>query len=111
MTTKSQEVQNAASVIALLLIAGSLWRPEWKWLDEMALMALIIGISTSFAAQTDTDRERARRGSWMLPVAALAAAAPWVYYAPADDRVRTALLGVALVMAASAIAWLRKRAR
>lgn len=109
--TTSQRIQNAMSVLVLLLIAASLWRPDWTWLDEMALLALVIGISTSFAVQTDADRERTRRGSWMLPVAALAASAPWVYYAPADDRLRPALLGAALVMAASAIAWLRKRAR
>lgn len=111
MTTKSQQIQNAMSVIVLLLIAASLWRPQWTWLDEMALLALLIGISTSFAVQTDADRERARRGSWMIPVATLAVSAQWVYLASAEDRERTLLLGIVLVVAASAIAWLRTRAR
>lgn len=111
MTTKSQRIQNAMSVIVLLLIAGSLWRPEWRWLDDLALFALLIGISTSFAVQTDADRERSRRSIWMMPVATLAVSAQWVYLASAEDRGRTALLGIVLVVAASAVAWLRTRAR
>lgn len=111
MTTKSQKIQNAVGAIVVLLIAVSLWRPEWRWLDEAALLTLFIGIGVSLVAQTEADRERVRRDSWIIPVMALAVAAQWVYLASAEDRGRTLLLGVVLVMAASAIAWLRKRAR
>jgi len=111
VTTKSQWIQNSMSAIVMLLIAGSMWRPEWKWLDEAALLILIIGIIVSLAVQTEADRERTRRGSWLIPVAALAVGAQWVYLASAEDRVRTTLLGVVLVMAATGIAWLRQRAR
>ncbi len=111
MTTKSQRIQNAVSVIVLLLIAGSLWRPEWRWLDEAALLILVIGISVSLAVQTDADRERVRRGSWMIPMVAFAVGAQWVYLSSPEDRGRTLLLGGLLVVAATAIAWLRKRAR
>ncbi|MBA4073218.1 MAG: hypothetical protein C0497_15560 [Gemmatimonas sp.] len=99
------------SVIVLLLIAASLWRPEWPWLDKAALLTLLVGISVSLAVQTDADRERTRRGSWIIPVVAVAVSAQWVYLAPAENRGRTLLLGAALVVAASAIAWFRKRAR
>lgn len=111
MTTKSQRIQNAMSVIVLLLIAVSLWRPEWKWFDTATLLTLVIGIGVSLAVQTEADRERARRASWLIPALALAVSAQWVYFAPAEDRGRTLLLGTALVAAASAIAWFRKRAR
>lgn len=111
MTTKSQRIQNAMSVIVLLLIGGSLWRPEWTWLDEAALLTLLIGIGVSLAVQTDADRERVRRRSWMMPVAALAITTQWVYFAAAEDRGRMLLLGTTLVVAATAVAWFRKRAR
>ncbi|MHB1096935.1 MAG: hypothetical protein ACYC3F_12255 [Gemmatimonadaceae bacterium] len=99
------------AVIVLLLIAGSLWRPEWKWLDAAALLTLVVGISVSFALQTEADRARVRRSGWIIPAVALAVAAQWVYLADVEDRDRTLILGVALVVVASAIAWLRKRAR
>jgi drug/metabolite transporter (DMT)-like permease len=99
------------SVVVLLLIATSLWRPEWKWLDKAALSVLLIAIGLSFATRTDADREHAREASWLIPVVALATAAPWVYFAQPEARGRTLLLGVVLVVAASAFAWLRKRAR
>ena len=111
MTTKSQRIQNAMSVIVLLLIAVSLWRPEWKWLDGATLLTLVIGISVSLAVQTEADRARTRRDSWIIPVMALAVCAQWVYLASPEDRGRNLLLGIILVVAASAIAWLRKRAR
>lgn len=111
MTTKSQRIQNAMGVIVLVLIAVSLWRPEWQWLDTATLLTLVIGIGVSLAVQTEADRERARRGSWIIPVAALAVCAQWVYLASPEDRGRTLLLGILLVAAAALIAWLRKRAR
>jgi hypothetical protein len=111
VTTKSRWVQNALSVVVLLLIATSVWRPEWKWLDTAALSVLLIAIGMSFATQTDADRERARAASWLIPVVTFAAAVPWVLFAQPEARVRTLLLGVALVVAASVFAWLRKRAR
>lgn len=111
MTTKSRRIQNALSVVVLLLIATSLWRPEWEWLDKTALSILVVAVGMSFATQTDADRQRAREGSWLIPVVTLAAAAPWVYFAQPENRGRTLLLGIALVVAASAFAWLRKRAR
>lgn len=111
MTTKSQRIQNAMGVIVLLLIAVSLWRPDWKWLDTATLLTLVIGIGVSLAVQTEADRERARRGSWLIPVLALAVSAQLVYFAPAEDRGRTLLLGAILVAFASDIAWIRNRVR
>lgn len=111
MTTKSQKVQNAMGAIVLLLIAVSLWRPEWKWLDTATLLTLVIGIGVSLAVQTAADRERSRRGNWLIPAAALALAMQWTLLAAPEDRLRMALLGAGLVLAAAALAWRSGQAR
>ena len=111
MTTKSQRIQNAMGVIVLVLVAVSMWRPDWKGLNVATLLTLVIGISVSLAVQTDADRERSRRGSWLIPAVVLAVAAQWVYFTPAGARGVPLLLSVVLVASAAAIAWLRQRAR
>jgi hypothetical protein len=108
--TKSRIIEHVTAATVLLCVAGSVWRPRWTQLDEVALIVLIIGVSMAIGARTAADHERARRGSWLIPLLALAIAAQWVYLEPPDARLRPFLLGGGLVAAAFAWAWVRRRA-
>lgn len=108
--TKSRIIEHVTATTALLCVAGSVWKPHWAQLDEVAFVVLIVGVSMAIGARTAADHERARRGSWLIPLVALAIAAQWVYFEQPDARLRPLLLGGGLVAAASAWAWVRRRA-
>lgn len=106
--TRSERIENAASAIAVLGVAGVLLRPAWAWLDTLAIVVLLGGMGWAYFVRTPADRERTRKNSWLLPAVALAMAVQWVYFSGPEQRLRTSLLGAGLVLAATALAWKRR---
>lgn len=108
--TKSQRVENLTAGIVLLSVAASIWKPQLGWLNWVAVVVLLAGVVLAIALRTDIDRERARKATWLIPVSASAIAAQWIYFADPAERMRNVVLGLCLVLAATALAMIRRRA-
>ena len=106
--TRSQLVEYATALAVLLYVVGSFIHPEWASSGEPTVVILLVGLALSFHLRVEADRERAKRGAWLIPAAASGVALQWVFAAAPAERVRTALLGVFLVLAATALAWKRR---
>ena len=105
----SQRIENTTAVLVLFGAAATLWRPNWAWLNWIALGVLFAGLALSFLKSTRADRGRAQRGGWIIPLAALAIALQWVFFADVANRVRAALLGAGLVLVTAGLGWVRRR--
>ena len=107
--TSSERIENATAMVAILGIAFSQAMPRWAWMDDAIPIAMLIGLGWAFAVRIPEDRQRAKRGLWVVPTVASLMAAQWLYFAEPTDRLRAGLLGVGLVASASALAWIRRR--
>jgi hypothetical protein len=105
----SQRIEHATAVMVLLFTAANIVHPAWTWLNWVTLGTLFGGLAVAFLTKTPADRERTRRGAWIIPVVALAVALQWVFLGGDANRVRAALLGAGLVLAATALAWVRRQ--
>ena len=103
--TKSQRILNATAAFVFLALAASWAGIQWAWTDETIVIALLGGLSWGHAVRTPEDEVLERRNAWLMPVVALAVAVQWTLFAESGDRIRMALLGAGLVLAAVALAW------
>lgn len=112
--SRSKRVEDASTLIFVLAVVTSLWRPELRWPVPVALVVLLLVAVGLRFIDTDADRERrrksARKGEWLVPAVTLAFAVQIVYFAAPEERTRSLLLGAALVAAGFGIFWKRRSA-
>ncbi len=108
--TRSEMIEHTAAGVVFTCVAVSFWKANWSWPLWAAIASALIGTMLSARASTRADHARRRRRSWLIPVVALAVAAPMAYFAEPAERPYALAMGGALVLAGAVLACTRRRA-
>ena len=108
--SRSGKIEAIATTVYGVSAAASIWKPAIHWPIWFGTVVLFLAIVLQWRTDTPADRERRRRGAWVIPLIMLMVAAQVVYLGSADDRVLTMGLASGLVVAGLALFWAHRRA-